>query len=347
MRVNWNVRGRNAGNFLLAMGILVSGAGVPAFAQTADDHVKVTLVGTGGPEINPTRFGYATLVEAGGQKLLFDAGRGVVQRLYESRVNPRDVTKVFLTHLHNDHIEGLPTLWITPWFLLARDQPLSVWGPEGTIKMIDGMRAMFSDVEKRGGVNGFNKIEYMDIKVEEIKEGTVYENGGVKVSTFKVSHGDGDPAFGYKVEYGDRKIVLSGDTVYQPSVAAAARGADLLIHNVVGFSDAWVARPGAEKHRAAVAAKLASPEQVAQAFSESKPRLAVISHIVKKDLSGAAGDKVIVEQVQKAGYDGPILMGEDRTVIDITGDDIKVIPPKPTENLPDLDNKLVDLQKVD
>ncbi|MBC7018364.1 MBL fold metallo-hydrolase, partial [Salmonella enterica] len=95
-------------------------------------------------------------------------------------------------------------------------------------------------VEKRGGVNGFNKIEYMNTKVTEIKAGPVYENDGLKVSAFTVSHGDGDPAVGYKIEYGDRSVVLSGDTVYSSNVVAAAKGADLLIHNVVGFSDAWV-----------------------------------------------------------------------------------------------------------
>lgn len=331
---------------ITTLGLLTFGIPSKALALDPVNRLRVTLVGTGGPEINPTRFGYATLIEAGGQKLLFDAGRGVVQRLYESRVNPKEVTKIFLTHLHNDHIEGLPTLWITPWFLLARDQPLSVWGPEGTKSMIAGMRSMFSDVQKRGGVNGFNKIEYMDINVEEIKEGTVYEEGGVKVSAFKVSHGDGDPAFGYKVEYGARKVVLSGDTIYSSNVVEAAQSADLLVHNVVGFSDKWLARPGAEKHRAAVAGKLASPEQVARVFSETSPRLAAISHIVKKDLSGPAGDELIVQQVRKNGYNGPLLMGEDRTVIDISDDGIKVSPPSPTEDLPDLDNRLVDLTKV-
>jgi ribonuclease Z len=208
----------------LAVATLSIGLSTSLAAQSTDKHIRVTLVGTGGPEINPTRFGYSTLIEAGGQRLLFDAGRGVVQRLYESRVNPRDITKIFLTHLHNDHIEGLPTLWITPWFLLARDKSLEIWGPPGTAKMVKGMREMFSDVEKRGGVNGFNKIEYMDIKVTEINEGAVYDHDGLKVSAFKVSHGDGDPAVGYKIEYGDRTVVLSGDTVYTRTLLLLRKG---------------------------------------------------------------------------------------------------------------------------
>jgi ribonuclease Z len=120
--------------------------------------IRVTLLGTGGPELTPHRLGYSTLVEAGGQKLLFDAGRGVLQRLYESRINVTEVRSVFFTHLHNDHIEGLPTLWMTPWFLLGRDKPMEAWGPVGTARMISGMEAMFAfDIEHR--VNQFNKRE--------------------------------------------------------------------------------------------------------------------------------------------------------------------------------------------
>jgi len=78
--------------------------------------VKVYLLGTGGPEITLYRQGYATLIEAGQEKLLFDTGRGVLQRLYESKVEISEVTKIFLTHLHSDHIEGLPNLWMTGWF---------------------------------------------------------------------------------------------------------------------------------------------------------------------------------------------------------------------------------------
>src|SRR5215510_10671695 len=89
------------------------GSATPLFAQSSDKHMRVVLVGTGGPEINPARFGYSTLIEAGGQRLLFDAGRGVVQRLYESRVNPREITQIVLKRVHNDHTARLPSLWTT------------------------------------------------------------------------------------------------------------------------------------------------------------------------------------------------------------------------------------------
>ena len=88
---------------------------------------------------------------------------GANQRLYQSRVNPKDISKIFLTHLHNDHFEGLPDLWMTPWFLLGRDHGFELWGPEGTAEMVQGMRAMFGhDLKER--VNQFNPIETLAIQ---------------------------------------------------------------------------------------------------------------------------------------------------------------------------------------
>ena len=69
-----------------------------AISASAQDTIKVTLLGTGGPEYFPDRLGISTLVEANGQKLLFDVGRATNQRLYESRVNPKDIRNIFLTH---------------------------------------------------------------------------------------------------------------------------------------------------------------------------------------------------------------------------------------------------------
>lgn len=111
----------NIYSFFLVIAVSLSGK-----VAKAQEEMTVTLLGTGGPEYFPDRLGISTLVEANGLKLLFDAGRGTSQRLYESRINPKEVTHIFLTHLHNDHIEGLPELWITPWFLLGRDHGFEV-----------------------------------------------------------------------------------------------------------------------------------------------------------------------------------------------------------------------------
>ena len=189
---------------LLAFLIL---AVAPAHADEA--KIKVTLLGTGGPEYFPDRLGISTLVEANGEALLFDVGRGTNQRLYQSRFNPKNISKIFLTHLHNDHFEGLPDLWMTPWFLLGRDHGFELWGPDGTEQTVQGMRTMFGhDLEHR--VNQFNPIENLAIKVHPVRDGLIFDRNGVKVTAFPVEHADGNPAYGFKVEWSGRSVVLSG-----------------------------------------------------------------------------------------------------------------------------------------
>jgi ribonuclease Z len=300
-------------------------------AARAGETVKVQLIGTGGPELTPTREGMCTLIESSGQTLLFDVGRGALQNIYLSRIDPRSVTKVFLTHLHSDHIEGLPAIWMTPWFMFGRKPGLEIWGPPGTQQMVDGMRMMYGhDVEYRA--NPVFKREYLDITVHEISPGVVYDAGGIKVTAFQVEHDDGNPAFGYRIDAAGRVILLSGDTTYSENVVQNGMNADLLVSNVVAFSDA-MEKAGTLKP---VINKLTTPEQAAAIFLKTRPRLAVFSHIVKKDLPGDAGDNVVIERARKAGYDGPLVMGQDRMTIEV-GDQVTAEPPQPISGIVDFD----------
>ena len=98
--------------------------------------IKVTFLGTGGgAQVNIDRFGACILVEAGSQKLLFDAGRGCMFRLQQARVEFGSLTSVFITHNHSDHILSVPDLFLTGW-QNSRDGPLNIWGPKGTKDMI-------------------------------------------------------------------------------------------------------------------------------------------------------------------------------------------------------------------
>ena len=196
---------------IVPLALLLSFMSALTAARAAETGMKVTLLGTAGPEYFPNRLGISTLIEVNGEKLLFDVGRGTNQRLYQSGINPKDIAKIFLTHLHSDHIEGLPDLWITPWFLLGRDHGLEMWGPEGTEQMIQGMRAMFAhDLASR--VNAFNPIENLAVVTHIIKDGVVFDSNGVTVTAFTVEHADGNPAYGYVVAWNGRRVLLSGDT---------------------------------------------------------------------------------------------------------------------------------------
>ncbi|HEY2187658.1 MAG TPA: MBL fold metallo-hydrolase [Caldimonas sp.] len=107
--------------------ILAASALVASFDARAQD-ITVTLLGTGTPTPAMNRFGPSILVEAGGRKFLFDAGRGATQRLAQAKVPWQRVDGIFLTHLHSDHVVGFADLWPTGWLVGQRDRPLRVWG---------------------------------------------------------------------------------------------------------------------------------------------------------------------------------------------------------------------------
>src|SRR5215471_5719780 len=100
-------------------------------AAMAQDF-KVTLLGTGVPFPAPDRFGAATLVEAGRERLLFDVGRGATIRLNQLGVPMGTLNAVFLTHFHSDHTSGIPDLWLTGWigrYYSNRQSPFRVICP--------------------------------------------------------------------------------------------------------------------------------------------------------------------------------------------------------------------------
>ena len=282
--------------------------------------MRVTLLGTGGPELSPQRRqGAATLVEAGDQVLLFDAGRGVLQRLYDSGAPINAVETVFLTHLHSDHIVGLPELWITPWFLLARKGAMNVYGPDGTKQMLEGLQKFLSsDVAQRP--SPFNPAADLAWNAHEFAGNRlIYRSGGVSVTSIPVDHKEGNPAFGFVVEYAGRKVVLSGDCTFSPMLVEAGKGADVVIHNVFAPSAAMLRR---DPNKRKVSEKLASPEQAAEVFLRTGTRYGVYSHVILLDSTEAE----VVARTRVAGYIGPLCVGQDLMRIHI-GNTIEVEGP--------------------
>ena len=280
--------------------------------ELSGDMFRVTLLGTGAPPPVLDRFGPSTLVEVGAEKFIFDAGRGAMQRLHQLQIPFAKITGVFLTHHHSDHVVGFTDLWLTGWIGRPwgeRRVPLKVWGPDGTKQMMEHLpKAFFVDIRVR---SKSYPAEGVKLEAEEIKEGLVYDKDGVKVSTFEVDHGGEElPAFGYRVDYRGRSVVLSGDTTFNENLIRHAQGADLLIHEVTAAAGSAAESPAQLKR---ITSNHTTPQQAGEVFSRVAPKLAVYNHLL---LFGGARAEELLPATRKT-YSGPLLVGEDLMRIEI------------------------------
>ena len=216
----------------LAGGLLGSSALVQESLPPRSAAPALIMLGTGTPVPDASAWGPASAVVAGGRLFLVDAGAGVTRRLAAAGF-PRikQVEAAFLTHLHSDHTLGYPDLIFTTW-LMGRRQPLAVCGPPGLRRMTDAiLDAWRDDVDVR--VTGLEREtrEWLRVDATEIRPGVVYDRDGVKVTAIPVPHGDGQ-AFAYRFDLPGRSMTFSGDTAPNPALVKAARGTDILVHEV-------------------------------------------------------------------------------------------------------------------
>lgn len=285
-----------------------------SFAQTtpADDFEVITL-GTGFPSPLMKRFGPATLVKAGKEVLLFDAGRGASQRLWQTRTPMGAINGLFITHLHSDHIVGIPDVWLTGWLpspFGLRKSPMRVWGPKGTKAMMEGLEKAYEwDIETRIADQKLAR-EPVSIVTTEIEEGVIYNQNGVKVTAFEVDHGALiKPCFGYRVDYDGRSVVISGDTKFSENLIKYATGTDLLIHQAAMAKDELLEKSVAFRY---IIDHHTKPEEVGTVFARTKPKMAALYHIVLlTDGKIPAPTEADVAERAKTKYQGPMVIAED------------------------------------
>ena len=272
------------------------------------DFIKVTLLGTGSPRPSVDRFGPAVLVEVGGKTLLFDAGRGVVQRLQEMEVRISDIQQIFLTDLHSDHISALDDIWLTGW-IYQRPQVLNVYGPRGTVSYIDHLKQAYSyDVQLRNQYSGLDLKSGL-LAPQDIKPGVIYSEDGVKVTAFLVNHKPVDPAYGYRIDFGERSVVISGDTSFSQSLIDHSKDVDLLVHEIMAVkAEILEKNPRLQK----IERYHTDPEQLAKVLNEVKPKVAVMTHVILVGVS----EQQVKNQIEKQ-YDGRLYMGEDLMGIEV------------------------------
>lgn len=274
---------------------------------------QVVILGTGTPNVDPTRFGACMAVIVNGQPYLVDFGPGAVQQAsaaYEAGVKAlsmHNLTIAFLTHLHSDHTAGLADLMLTPW-ILGREQPLQIFGPPGIISMSNHILSAY----RRGirmRIDGAEKANLVGYKVlaEEIEPGPVYQDNNVKVKAFPVKHGTFKYAFGYRFETPSRTIVISGDTTPTEALITNAMGCDILFHEV--YSMGWIQShsPEAQKYHASAHT---STLELAEIANRTRPKLLVLFHQL---MLPEETDSDLLNEVRKH-YKGKVAYGHELDV---------------------------------
>jgi ribonuclease BN (tRNA processing enzyme) len=299
--------------FQLALGfVCLLAFMIPALAA---ESAKVIILGSGTPIPDPSSSGPCVAIVVNGQAYLFDAGPGVVRQAQAAAekfgieaLEATHLTRLFITHLHSDHTLGYPDLILTPW-VVGRREPLEVYGPKGIAAMTDHLKQAYAaDIQVRtNGMEGLNDAG-LAVNVHEIDStGVVYKDPNVTVRSIVVKHGSWPQAFGFAIDAGGRRIVISGDTMPTESVVKACNGCDILVHEVYSedrFNLVFGTARG-QYHRSFHT----STRQLAELASRAKPKLLVLYHQL---YFGAPEEVDLVKEIHQT-YSGLVVNGRDLT----------------------------------
>lgn len=196
--------------------------------------MEVQLLGSkGGPRLSADRVGPSQLVRAAQQVLLVDAGEGVVHQLLRAGVDPAEIRDVFVTHLHCDHTVALGNVLMANW-VSGGNRPITVHGPAPIGAMVHHLLAAHAyDIDIRVADEGRVDLREL-VRVREL-DGTQppFAVGEVTVRATAVAHAPVEPALAYRFDAAGGSVVVSGDTAPCDALVELARGADVLVHEVI------------------------------------------------------------------------------------------------------------------
>jgi ribonuclease Z len=300
----------------------------PGSEDLDPDEMRVVALGTGMPSARPKQAAACWLVELGnGDKFLFDIGSGCHERLAAQKIPYDYLDKVFIGHLHVDHMGDLPTFWLGGT-VMNRLTPLRVWGPSGstpeygTQHALDLMKKMYVwDIGTRSGVIDFRggELEVHEFPFDGVNE-VIYDENGVVIRSIPAVHGL-DGAVSFILEWNGLKFVYGSDTIPNKWYVEHAKGADVAVHECFLPATLLVTKQGFNPMEALMVGTQGhtSPEQFGKVMSLVKPRLAVGYHFYN--------DFDIEPEVRRRArktYDGPLDLALDYMVWNVTKDDIRV-----------------------
>jgi ribonuclease Z len=300
----------------------------PNTEDLAEDEMRVIACGTGMPTTRAAQAAACFLVELGnGDKFLFDIGSGSAERLSSLQIPYTYLDKVFISHLHGDHIGALGELYIGGG-LMGRQVPLRVWGPSGAVEELGTTHAMagmqqlykwdlagrIGMVDARGYRLEVNEFDYRG------ENEVIYDENGVTIRSWPAIHAIDGPV-SFSLEWNGLKFVYGGDTYPNNWFLEYAKDADIAIHECfVAVPDLVTKMRFTPEQALVVGTQIhTAPEAFGKVMSEIVPRMAVAYHFFKDfDTTAEVNDRI------RTTYDGPLSLAEDFMVWNVSADEIRV-----------------------
>ena len=221
---------------LVAVIFAATGMSQLAIAQEFDG-LKITLCGTSSPIPAPGRAQACVAVETPEHLYIVDAGSGSAATANLSGVPMDKLRGILITHFHSDHISDIGDFNLNSW-VAGRPEPLQIIGPTGVERIVDGFNMAYElDRGYRVAHHGAELLnpKLGTLQAKAIGEGVIIDQDGLRVTAFEVSHPPIEPAFGYRLDYGGRSVVISGDSLVTDKIVEISNGADVVLHDAMSL----------------------------------------------------------------------------------------------------------------
>ena len=287
------------------------------FTSFLSSETKLIILGSGTPNPDPERYGSGYAVVVNDEAYIVDFGPGIVRRI--SAMSPtwggefpsmelENINTAFLTHIHSDHSGALADLILTPW-IMGRDEPLNLYGPEGLKAMSENItEAYIDDINYRlYGSQPANELGFTTNVTEISDDGTIFKDNNIEVIAFKNAHGDFKNSFGFLFITEDKRILFSGDTAVSSNLMKYGKNLDILVHEVFS-SETFVNKTKDWQiyHQAHHTSSL----DLGIIADELQPKKLVLSHI----LFWGASEESLLKDVRK-NFNGQAVIAKDLMVI--------------------------------
>ena len=295
----------------------------PGTEELAADEIRVSILGSGLPWVTKAQAAGSVLMEVGNPQrdvFVFDLGAGSLANFSGLLVPLTSLKKVFLTHLHADHIADYITL-MGSYTKAGRLDPVDVWGG-GSDHQEQGIGAFVEAIERAlawdtASLKGYVQTTGAHATAHEVPYDStevVYESNGVTITSFPVIHAI-NGAVGYRVDYAGQSVVFSGDTKPTKTLVEAAQGCDLLIHETFLPPETFAELMNFPLEKATIVVNEGhTPANAAGlVFQMVEPRMAAMWHCHVID-----GYIDSVFESMRSSYAGAATLCQDLTVFNVT-----------------------------